>query len=383
MAAHAASTAVVGEPPFDAPPSVARLRVAVAHDWLVRYAGSERVVAELLALLPQSTLLTTVLNADALPRELRAAETSFLQRLPRATSHHEWLLPLMPLAWRARRPLDDVDVVVSSSHACAKAVRVAAGVPHVSYCHTPMRYAWDYAAERERFPKPVRLPAAALMAGFRRWDRSAASRVTQFVANSNAVAARIRRFYGRDSVVVHPPVRTDFFTPGGHREDFFLYVGRLVAYKNAELVVRAFAELPHERLVVVGRGHLEARLRALATPNVEFVPSVDDYELRALYRSARALVYPADEDFGIVMAEAQACGTPVVALAAGGALDIVVDGETGVLLREPTPRALRAALREVKRLDPKRSLVAASAARFSAASFRSAFADVLEAVVRQ
>jgi len=382
MAAQAVSAAALDAASLEAPPSLAHLRVALAHDWLVRYAGSERVVEELLELMPQARLFTTVRDANALPARLRRAEPSFIQGIPGATSHHEWLLPLMPLAWRLRRPLDDVDVVVSSSHACANAVRVADGVPHVSYCHTPMRYAWDFASERERFPRPVRLPAAALMRGFRRWDRNTSSRVTQFVANSAAVAERIRRFYGRDSLVVHPPVQTEFFTPGGSRDDFFLYVGRLVAYKNAELVVRTFAELPRDRLVVVGRGHLEARLRALATPNVEFLSSVDDHELRELYRSSRALVYPADEDFGIVMAEAQACGTPVVALAAGGALDIVVDRVTGVFVRDRTPLALRAALSELKRLDLSSAVIAASASRFSAASFRAAFAEVVQSVVR-
>lgn len=377
MVAHAAVAAVrETTPEFDTRSRVANLRVAIAHDWLVRYAGSERVVGEILRMFPDARLFTTMHETDALPEEFAAAETSFLQKIPGATSHHEWLLPLMPLAWRFTRAPEDVDVVISSSHACAKALRAPRGVPHICYCHTPMRYAWDFDAERRRFPRAVRLPARALMAGFRRWDVRAASAVTRFVANSSAVARRVRHYYGRDADVVHPPVRTDFFTPGGERADFFLYVGRLVSYKSAELVVRTFAELPHE-LIVVGRGHLDQALRRIATPNVTFVPSVDDGELRDLYRRARALVFPADEDFGIAMVEAQACGTPVIGLAGSGADDIVVPGVTGWLLEDQTVPALRRVIRDAsaRRLDEE--TIASHAARFSAGRFRDQLADVI------
>jgi glycosyltransferase involved in cell wall biosynthesis len=345
------------------------VKVAVAHEWLVRYAGSERVVAELLEAFPGSRLLTTVVEPDALPAELGRAEPSFLQRVPGATSHHEWLLPLMPLSWRLREPVDGVDALISSSHACARAARVADGVTHICYCHTPMRYAWDFDAESARFPAAIRPAARAGMAWFRRWDRSTAARVDRFVANSTAVAERIRRFYGREADVVHPPVRTDFFTPGADREDWFLYVGRLVSYKRPELVVEAFRGLD-SRLVVVGDGHLRERLEREAPANVEFVGERTDDALRDLYRRARALVYPADEDFGIVMAEVQACGTPVIALRRGGALDIVRDGETGWLVdRQDVAEVRRAVERAaVEELDP--GTIRRNAERFDAARFR-------------
>ena len=346
------------------------MRVAVAHEWLMRYAGSERCVEAMLEAFPGADLLTTVVERDAVPASLRAARTSFLQHVPGARSHHEWFLPLMPTAWRFLSVPPDVDVVISSSHACAKAVRPPPGAAHLCYCHTPMRYAWDFRAARGRCPLLLRPAARAGLAWFRDWDRRTAERVDRFVANSNAVADRIRRFYGREAQVIHPPVRTDFFTPGGERGDEFLYVGRLVSYKRADLVVEAFAGLPY-RLTVVGDGHLADRLRATATANIRFVDELDDAGLRDLYRSARALVYPADEDFGIVMAEAQACGTPVVAVAAGGALDIVEPDETGWLIPRQSVDELRTAVERAAATELDPAAIRARAERFSAERFRS------------
>ena len=329
-------------------------RVAIAHEWLVRYAGSERCVDELLVAFPGAEVLTTVVDPSAVPARLRGARPSALQHIPGATSHHEWLLPLMPLAWRMMAPPSGVDAVVSSSHACAKAVPVENGTPHLCYCHTPMRYAWDFGAERERFPRGSRTAARGLMAWFRRWDRATAARVTRFVANSRAVASRIEHHYGRRAQVVPPPVRTDFFTPGGERGEGFLYVGRLTGYKRPDLVVDAFRGLPY-RLTVVGKGAMAPALRARATPNVEFIDEVGDEELRELYRSARAMLYPVDEDFGIVMAEAQACGTPVISIDAGGALDIVENGVTGWLMRGRGIRDLQMAVSHAARVRISRA----------------------------
>jgi glycosyltransferase involved in cell wall biosynthesis len=352
-------------------------RIAIAHEWLVSYAGSERCVAELLTAFPTAGLLTTIVDPTAVPEPLAAAQPSLLQHVPGATRHHEWLVPLMPAAWRLRRPLDGIDAVISSSHACAKAVRVADGIPHICYCHTPMRYAWDFESERSRFPAAVRPFARAGMSWFRRWDRGTARRVTTFVANSSAVAERIRSAYGREATVVHPPVRTEFFTPdGGSERRHFLYVGRLVGYKRPELAIAAFAGLPH-RLVVVGGGSARAELERQAPPNVSFVGSVDDAALRDLYRSAIALVHTGVEDFGIAMAEAQAAGAPVVARRAGGALDIVEDGVTGRLVDADGGDAWRGALRRVAETDFDRAAIAARAQRFSAERFRREMQDVV------
>jgi glycosyltransferase involved in cell wall biosynthesis len=353
------------------------VHVAIAHEWLVRYAGSERCVEQMLVEFPEADLLTTLLDEDAVPPAFGRARPSFLQSIPGATSHHEWLLPLMPLAWRLRGRLDDADVVISSSHACAKAVRVPEHVPHLCYCYTPMRYAWDFDAERERFPVPLRAPARVSMSAFRRWDRRKARRVTRFLGISRAVAKRVERFYGREAGVVFPPVRTEYFTPGGERGDAFLFVGRLVAYKRADLVIDAFADLPY-RLLVVGEGQHEERLRARATPNVEFLGAVGDERLRELYRTARALVYPADEDFGIVMVEAHACGAPVVAFAGGGALDIIQPDVTGWLIARQSVKDVREAVEHAARTRVDEDAIRRRAEEFSEARFRRELRDEVE-----
>lgn len=356
------------------------MRVALAHEWLVRYAGSERVLEALLEIFPGADLFTTILEPTKMPPTLRSAQTSFIQHLPGSCSHHEWFVPLMPLAWRRTEIPADVDLVLSSSHCCAKAVRPPAGVPHICYCHTPIRYAWDFETERQRFPAPLRPPARLMMAWFRRWDRRVSSRVTHFIANSSAVKERIERFYGREAEIVHPPVRTEFFTPGGERGERFLFVGRLTGYKHPELVVEAFAELPFE-VDIVGRGSMLESLRARATANVHFLPQVTDDELRTLYRRARALVYPIEEDFGIVMAEAQACGTPVIGLARGGASDIVEPGISGWTIEYQDVGELRTAIRRaaLEELDPV--LIRAGAERFSRDRFRSAIGEIVANVV--
>ena len=355
------------------------MRVALAHEWLVRYAGSERVLEALLEIFPGADLYTTILEPARMPPILCSAKTSFIQHLPGSHTHHEWFVPLMPLAWRCTKLPDDIDLVISSSHCCAKAIRPPAGVPHICYCHTPIRYAWDFEAERQRFPAPLRPVARLMMAWFRHWDRAVSPRVTHFVANSSAVKRRIEQFYGRDAEVVHPPVRTDFFTPGDERGERFLFVSRLTGYKHPELVVEAFAELPFE-IDIVGRGPLFESLQARATENVRFLPQVSDEDLRALYRRARALVYPVEEDFGIVMAEAQACGTPVIGLARGGACDIIEPGVSGWLIESQDVGELRSAVRQADREELDPVVIRAGAERFSLAGFRAAMREIVEAV---
>lgn len=358
----------------------AGLRVAVAHDWLVAYNGSERVVEQILTLFPKAGLYSTIMNPAALPEVLSAAQTSFLQRLPGAAAHHEWLIPLMPAAWRLQKKISDVDVVISSSHACAKAVRVASHVPHICYCHTPMRYAWDFNAEASRFPAFLRPVVRIGMGGFRRWDRRASNHVTEFVANSTSVAGRIAAFYGRGSHVVHPPVRTEFFTPGEQAEDFFLFVGRLTGYKRPDIVVDAFSEL-RQRLVVVGQGPMAEALKARAGPNVTFLSTVSDEKLRSLYRRAQALVFLAEEDFGITMAEAQCCGTPVIGLDRGGAVDIVRPGTTGILINQQSPAAVSRAVRHFSRDHYDASVIRRQAEQFSVKEFRNRLTGVVDFVL--
>jgi len=362
-------------------PALAELRVAIAHDWLVNYAGSERVVEQIRRMFPDARLLTTLFDEGTMPVGLHGAETFLLQAIPGATARHEWALPLMPLDWRLRGPVADVDIVISSSHACAKAVRVGEGIPHVCYCHTPMRYAWNYDAERERFPFLLRVPVRAAMAGFRRWDKRVARGVTHFIANSNAVAERIQTNYGRPASVVHPPVDTEYFSAGGERRGYYLYAGRLVQYKRPDVLVDAFAELPDQELTIAGAGPMLDKLRARATPNVKFVISPDKRQLRDLYRGASALLQAGEEDFGITMAEAQSCGTPVIALGRGGALDVVTDGETGLTFSAPTLGAVRSAIRRASAIDWDFEHIAANATRFSHDAFRNRIRDQISNVV--
>lgn len=356
-----------------------RFPCLLAHEWLLTYAGSERCVEQLRHEFPSARLLTTVFEPAGLPPVFAGAEPSFLQRIPGATAHLEMLLPLMPLSWRLRRRIDDVDVVISSSHACARAVRVGPSVAHVSYTHAPMRYAWEFELEKDRFPTWSHPFAGRLMAVFRRWDRRKAQRVDVFCANSRDIAERIRSCYGREARVVHPPVDTEFFTPGdAPRGDHFLYAGRFVGYKRPDLVVEAFREMPDLKLRMIGTGPLEAQLRERATPNIEFLGSVSDEQLREEYRTARAMIFCAHEDFGIVMAEAQSCGTPVIALGRGGALDIVDPGVTGWLIADQDPELLREAVRTAATTDLDNAAISTTAQRFSRARYRREMRQAVE-----
>lgn len=286
----------------------------------------------------------------ALARNLFAGRTVHAHRLGLTALGRErwpWLLPAMPEAW-ARLDLSRFDLVVTSAHSCVNAIRIPVGARHVSYCHTPMRYAWDWRTEIRRIPPPLRPAWPAVASALRRADRRWAQGVTAFIANSRHVAARIRACYGRDATVVHPPVDVRFWTPssrGKRREEFFLFAGRLVPYKRPDVAVRA-ARLAGAQLVVAGAGPELRRLRRLAGEHVRFVVHPSRDVLRDLYRRARAVLNPGVEDFGMTMAEAQACGTPVIARAAGGAMDIVADGGTGVLYEDASPAGLSAVLRE-------------------------------------
>lgn len=281
------------------------------------------------------------------------------------------MLPLMPLAWRTvtRR---HYDLVITSSHACAKGFRPGRDALHLCYCYTPMRYLWDGNDQRHGFHRLGLLGAGAAM---RRWDRRSARWVDAFAAISTAVQARIERCYGRSSRVIHPPVDTEFFTPADDRGDrsaspFLLACSRFVPYKRLDLAILA-AERVGLPLVVAGQGPREAALRALAAQSrspVRFEVGPSDERLRALYRQAAAFVFPALDDFGLVAAEAQACGTPVVALAEGGALDIVSNGATGVLVPDQDAESLAEGVeRSLAHSDP--AACVASAERFSHRSF--------------
>lgn len=324
------------------------LRVALVHDWLTGMRGGEKCLEVLCRAFPDATLHTLIHRRGALSPaiERMAIRPSPLQRVPGVFEHYRKLLPVMPLAARSWR-VGEVDLVVSLSHCVAKMVRVPRGVPHVCYCFTPMRYAWDgrdaYLASWA--DRPVRRAlAGALLDRLRRRDRATSDRVTHFVAISETIRDRIGRCYGRESRVIQPPVDTEFYTArlGVPREDFYLCVSALVPYKNLDHAVLA-CSASNRRLVVIGVGPERARLERLAGPTVTFLGWQSDEVIRDHYRRCRALLFPGEEDFGIVPIEALACEAPVIALGRGGAAE-TVDDTVGRTYADANPGALGAAV---------------------------------------
>jgi glycosyltransferase involved in cell wall biosynthesis len=346
------------------------------------WSGSEQVATRIAEILDIDDVFTYAaipeLADRAFPR--RNVTTSRLGRTSFARNHWPWLLPVMARWWRSL-DLDRYDAVVTGSHSTVNSIRVREGALHVSYCSTPMRYAWTWRTEIGRVPAPLRRAWPTIAAQLRRADRRRAQNVDLFLANSRHVAERIRHFYDRPSIVVYPPVNTEFFTPGSQeKEDYFLVAGRLVAYKQTEMAIEAAARAG-VRLVVAGSGPELLRLRSLAGSNVEFRVGPSDEELRDLYRRARALVFPGVEDFGMVMVEAQACGTPVVARAEGGAREAVRDGETGLLYSTPTVEGLASALLACAKASHDVAALRRHADRFSAQTFDEAIRDVVTPLV--
>jgi glycosyltransferase involved in cell wall biosynthesis len=369
------------------------MRVAIVHEWLVTLGGSELVLAELLKIYPDAQVFTLL---DAMPRAHRDflglgdVRTSFLQRIPGIEKHYRSLLPLFPAAVRSL-DVRDFDVVISNSHSVAKGVRTRARQLHVSYCLSPMRYAWDL---REQYlresgnDRGVRgMLARALLTWLRAWDRANAAHVDVFATLSHYIGARIQRAYGRESTVVYPPVDTNFFTPGpsSRRDVFYVTASRFVPYKRIDLIARAFASLPDRKLIIAGEGPEDAKIRAAAGANVELVGRVGRDELRDLLRGARAFLFAAEEDFGIVPVEAQACGTAVIAYGRGGASETVLAGDavpagqrTGEFFFEQDADAIAAAVRrfESSTIDPAACRV--NAERFGEARFRREFEALVD-----
>ncbi|HUN77926.1 MAG TPA: glycosyltransferase [Solirubrobacteraceae bacterium] len=358
-------------------------RVAVVHEWLTIPGGSEQVVLELLDMFPQAELFASIYNPEPWPAQIkeRRVHASYLTRMPGARSHYQRLLPLMDRAYRAF-DLGGFDLVLSSNHAFAKNVRVPPGVPHVCYCHTPMRYAWqeDFLAG-EAMGRPARLALPLLLGRLRRQDLRGAASPDVFVANSRHVAQRIERCYGRGAEVVHPPVDVEHFLalPRAPR-DFYLVFGRVVPYKRVDLALAACARLGLA-LKVAGGGRALAALRASvpAGADVEFLGRIDDAARDRLLSGARALLFPGEEDFGIVPVEAQAAGVPVIAYGVGGGGETVLDGRTGVLFGEQTVDGLAGAIERLRDLELDEAEVRANAGRFSRERFRAEMAAVIAA----
>ncbi len=371
------------------------MKIAIVHDWLVTYAGAERVLAGLLETWPEADLFAVI---DFLSDEDRAslggkrATTTFIQQLPKAKTHYQKYLPLMPLAIE-QLDMSAYDLVISSSHAVAKGVLTGPNQLHISYVHSPIRYAWDlqhqYLHEASLDHGFKAKLARMLLHYMRMWDQRTASGVDEFIANSHFIGRRINKSYRRESTVIYPPVDTRQFTLYADKEDYYLTASRMVPYKRIPMIVEAFSRMPDKKLVVIGTGPEMEKARELATPNVTLMGYQSFAVLLHHMQRARAFVFAAEEDFGIAPIEAQACGTPVIAYGRGGVLETVrgIDHPepTGVFYPEQTPESLMAAVQEFEaeahHILP--DVCRASAERFSTERFRQEIKSFVDTRTRE
>jgi glycosyltransferase involved in cell wall biosynthesis len=360
------------------------VRVAFVHDYLTQFGGAERVLLEMQRMYPQAPIFTSLYDPAAFAGRFEHVEvrTSFLQRVPGAIRNFRALLPLYPRAFESL-DLSGFDLIISSTTSFAKGVRVGPSALHVSYINTPTRFLWYPQEYANEVAPPLARPLLSLFAPvLRRWDYDAAQRPHHLVANSRNVAQRIAQVYGRSSDVVHCPADVDGFDVQQTVGDYYLVMTRLLPYKRVQLAIEACDQL-HARLIVAGSGPDERRLRALAGKTIEFAGFVDDAQRRKLIAGARAVIVPGTEDFGLVPLEAAAAGRPVVAFAAGGALETVVEGETGLFFREPDVRALTQALQSLSRVGFVAERMRAHAAGFAPEVFRTKFKALIERYLRE
>jgi len=363
------------------PVDLSSLKVAIVHEWFVDYSGSERVVEQMIKLFPQADLYAQV---EFLPDDLRGfiqnkkVTTSFIQKLPRAKTNYRTYLPLMPFAVE-QFDLSAYDLILSSNHAVAKGVITGPDQVHVCYCHSPIRYAWDLTHQYLResgFDQGLRSWAARVMLHYiRQWDLRSANGVDEFIANSRFIARRIWKVYRRRAHVINPPVDVDRFEVFSPKENFYLTASRMVPYKKIDLIVEAFSSEPDKSLVVIGDGPDFNKVKKKAGSNITLLGYQPFEVLKDHMQRARAFIFAAEEDFGIVPVEAQACGTPVIAYGKGGALETVIENETGLFFHEQSPKEVVNAVCRFERIrdsfDP--DSIRHNALRFSKERFRKEF----------
>lgn len=360
------------------------MRVAILHDYLNQFGGAERVLQAFLELFPEADLYTLLYDKKKTFGlfEGNIKKTSVLDH-PFVRRRHRAFIPLMPFATWLLRHREPYDLVISSTAGYGKGIRVNAPY-HISYCLSPLRYAWeiDYLKNLPFSPWPLTQGILHPIARWlRAWDKKAADQVNLFVADSRFIAEKVKSYYGREAQVVYPPVDTKVFYPEPtmHRKEYFLMVGRLLYYKGFDLGIKTFNRLK-KSLKIIGSGPEMKKLRTLSDPRyIEFTPFISDDELRRMYSDAKALVFPQIEDFGLVAAEAQACGLPVVALNKGGGKEIVEHRRTGVLFNEQSLESLTSAIEDFERMSFDRSYIARRAKRFS----KDVFKDAMRGIIRE
>ncbi len=359
------------------------MRIALVHDWLNQMGGAENVLEELVALFPGAPVYTSLYDPAKMPDAYRAWDirTSFMQRLPGVSDHHQAYLPLYPAAFRSL-DVSGYDLVLTNKSGFCHGIKTENGAKRavqICYCLTPTRFLWRYDQyrEREQIGGLINAGLQPALALLRRWDYAAAQRVDHFIAISSAIQARIREIYHRESVIIHPPVDTSVFTPDptGQVGDYYLIVSRLIPYKRIDLAVQAFNRLPDRKLIIVGDGRDRAELEAAAGPNITFLGRQPRPTLVELMRGCRAFLFPGEEDFGIAPVEALSAGRPVIAFGAGGALDTVLPGITGEHFAEPTVDSLVRVLADFDPMAYDPAACRSHAELFSAENFRSKLLD--------
>jgi len=347
-------------------------RVAIVCDWLISRGGAERVISEIAEVFPDAPIYTSIFNKNIFPEfKDREIHTSFIQKMPLAQKKHHLYLPFMPYAFE-QFDLSKYDIVISSSHSCAKGIITKPQTLHICYCHSPMRYAWDNCHEyfaQYGLPKILHSRAKKLLHDLRIWDRLSAERTDFFVTNSSHVQKRIQKYYRKESEIIYPPVDTEKFQLSKKEGQYFLAVGRLTPYKRFDLVVETFNQLQMP-LVVVGTGKEEKRLQKMAGRFVTMLGHISDDELCDMYKKATALIFPQVEDFGIIPLEAMACGKPVIALGRGGALETVIPGKTGLFFENQTVEDLKKTVLEFSALKWDSSEIRKHAEKFNKSIFR-------------
>ncbi len=334
------------------------MKICFVHDWLTNYGGAELVLKTFLEIWPGTPVYTLIYDERGTCQDIIRSTSitgSFINKFPFAKHNHRLFLPLMPLAIK-QFDLSNYDLIISDSHAIAKGVTTRRGQCHISYIHTPIRYAWEMQEQYLAYARLDRgfrgLLARSLLNHIRRWDLRTARNVNYFIANSKFVARRIRNYYEREATVIYPPVEVERFKPTAKKDDFYLTISRLVPYKNVDLIVSAFAKMPGKKLVVIGDGPEMKRIRQSASENISIMGYQPNQVVEDYLHRARALIFAAEEDFGIILVESQACGTPVIAYGKGGVLESVNEGETGFFYNEQSIDSLTNAIQAFEKHPP-------------------------------